>query len=175
MSQAAGSQGRMATAEEAKALGHPIRVRILQLVRQEALTNKQISERLGKTPGATLHHVKVLANQGFVQKEVCRLGKRGAKEVPYSATEKSWGLSFREGDKNTETVGDAILNAALSSHLSVPPSNRFGETSAILNLDEVALDELRTKLRVLLSEFRDRPALPGAQRYGVFWALHRFR
>ena len=43
---------RPATAAEAKALAHPLRIRILRLCLDQALTNKQLAERLGKDPTA---------------------------------------------------------------------------------------------------------------------------
>src|SRR5919201_57526 len=57
---------RGATAEEAKAMGHPMRLRILRLCLDQELTNKQLAERLGKDPGTLLHHVRILVNAGFL-------------------------------------------------------------------------------------------------------------
>ena len=46
---------RPATAAEAKALAHPLRMRILRLCLDRSLTNKQLAEWLGKDPGTVLH------------------------------------------------------------------------------------------------------------------------
>ena len=41
-----------------RTLGHPLRLRILRLTLDRALTNKEIAERLDRDPGTILHHVK---------------------------------------------------------------------------------------------------------------------
>jgi len=57
---------RDATPEEMRALGHPLRWRILRLTLDTPLTNKQIAERLGRDPGTVLHHVRELVRTGFL-------------------------------------------------------------------------------------------------------------
>lgn len=42
---------RPATPAEAKALGHPLRLRIMRLCLVEELTNKQLADRLDRDPG----------------------------------------------------------------------------------------------------------------------------
>src|SRR3954466_7743925 len=81
---------REATPDEMRALGHPLRWRILRLTLDVPLTNKEIAERLGRAPGTVLHHVRELVNAGFLEAQDVRSGKRGALERPYRATGKSW-------------------------------------------------------------------------------------
>ncbi|HEV8373300.1 MAG TPA: winged helix-turn-helix domain-containing protein, partial [Actinomycetota bacterium] len=80
---------RAATPEEARALANPLRLRILRLSLDQALTNKQLAERLGMDPGTVLHHVRTLVRTGFLAAEAVRQGERGALEKPYRATGKS--------------------------------------------------------------------------------------
>jgi len=47
------------------ALGSEVRLRILRLCLHDALTNKEIAERLGQDPATTLHHVRTLCASGF--------------------------------------------------------------------------------------------------------------
>jgi DNA-binding transcriptional ArsR family regulator len=91
---------RPATAAEAKALAHPLRMRILRLCLDQALTNKQLAEWLGKDPGTVLHHVRTLVRTGFLVAEEVRQGEKGALEKPYRSTGKSWTLSV--GDTAAE-------------------------------------------------------------------------
>ena len=58
-----------ATPEEAKALAHPDRLRIIRLTFDEALTNKELADRLGRNPGTTLYHLRMLVATGFVAAE----------------------------------------------------------------------------------------------------------
>jgi DNA-binding transcriptional ArsR family regulator len=85
---------RPATAAEAKALAHPLRMRILRLCLDQALTNKQLAEWLGKDPGTVLHHVRTLVATGFLVAEEVRQGETGRLEKPYRSTGKSWSLSL---------------------------------------------------------------------------------
>src|SRR3954466_2542635 len=81
---------RRATDAEARALASAVRLRILRLCLHEALTNKEIAARLGRNPATVLHHVRTLVDTGFLAPGEERRGARGAREVPYRATGKSW-------------------------------------------------------------------------------------
>lgn len=103
---------RQATEDEARALASAVRLRILRLCLGEALTNKDIAGRLGKDPASVLHHVRRLVETGFLEALPERRGARGAKEIPYQATGKSWNMSVGDGaEAKRET--DAMLHAFL--------------------------------------------------------------
>ena len=80
----------MTMTAEARALASPLRLRILRICLHEPHTNKEIAQSLGMNPGSTLHHVRTLVRTGFLQAGEPRRGKRGAREVPYLATKRSW-------------------------------------------------------------------------------------
>ena len=102
---------RPATAAEAKALAHPLRMRILRLCLDQALTNKQLAEWLGKDPGTVLHHVRTLVKTGFLVPDEVRQGEKGALEKPYRATGKSWTLSLEESPVPEGIDAQAMLEA----------------------------------------------------------------
>ena len=79
MSQPSRSQTarRQATPEEAKALAHPDRLRIIRLTFDEALTNKELADRLDRNPGTTLYHLRMLVATGFVAAEDARARREG--------------------------------------------------------------------------------------------------
>ncbi|MEO3749900.1 winged helix-turn-helix domain-containing protein [Streptomyces sp. B6B3] len=83
---------RRATAREAKALGHPLRLRILRLCWQRELTNKQLADRLGRDPGTVLYHVRQLTEAGLLEQAPVRAGESGALEKPYRARPRTWWL-----------------------------------------------------------------------------------
>ena len=85
---------RPATDAEAKALASGIRLRIIRLCLDRALTNKEIAERLDANPATVLHHVRTLVATGFLVPQEERRGPRGTREVPYLSTTKSWQLSL---------------------------------------------------------------------------------
>lgn len=82
-----------ATVREAKALSHPLRLRILRLCAQHELTNKELADRLGRDPGTVLYHVRQLAGAGFLEPSAVRTGESGALEKPYRSTGRSWSRS----------------------------------------------------------------------------------
>jgi predicted ArsR family transcriptional regulator len=86
------TERRAATDEEARAIASPLRLRILRLCLDRPLTNKQIAQVLGRDPASVLYHVRTLVRTGFLVAEGERRGARGAREVPYRATGKSWVL-----------------------------------------------------------------------------------
>ncbi|WP_229798536.1 ArsR/SmtB family transcription factor [Planomonospora parontospora] len=93
---------RAATVREAKALAHPLRVRILRLCTEQELTNKQLADRLGRDPGTILYHVRQLAEAGFLEPAPIRTGASGALEKPYRSTRLSWWLSSQVDDEDSQ-------------------------------------------------------------------------
>ena len=73
---------RQATVREAKALAHPLRVRILRQCRHRELTNKQLADRLDSSPGTVLYHVRQLVEAGLLEPAPVRTGESGALEKP---------------------------------------------------------------------------------------------
>lgn len=155
---------RPATDAEARALASGLRLQILRLTLDEALTNKEIAERLDKNPATVLHHVRTLVDTGFLHAEPVRRGTRGSREVPYRATGKSWALEV-------PSAGRAVLDAFLAEAGKVPASEL--ETTRLglrLTADEVT--ELRSRLQELLDDFAGRPTSSEATPWSVFVAMH---
>ena len=72
---------RDATPAEMRALGHPLRWRILRITLNKSMTNKEIAERLGRDPGTILHHVKrARARRLPRRREAARRQARRARE-----------------------------------------------------------------------------------------------
>ena len=159
---------REATPEEAKALAHPLRLRILRLCLDESLTNKQLADRLGRDPATLLHHVRTLERTGFLAAEAERRGTRGARERPYRATGKSWTLSV--GDATAPFL--AALDAFYAEVLESPEPVAMTRVSIRLNEPEV--EELSDRLTALFDEFMARQD-PDAAPLGYFVAGHRRR
>lgn len=153
-----------------RALAHPLRLRILRLAIDRAWTNKEIAERLGRDPGTTLHHVKLLVDAGFLAAEPTRAGKRGSVERPYRSTGKSWQIKMLPNPDHTasvlEAVRDEILEAGSAADVS---SVRLG-----VRLSEADLAELRQRIRELGDEFEPRDD-PDAEPVGFLAVVHRRR
>src|SRR4051794_8759640 len=153
-----------------RALGHPLRWRILRLTLDTPMTNKEIAERLGRDPGTVLHHVRELVRSGFLQADEVRTGRRGAIERPYRASGKSWRLRLLPDAGTAATIMDAVREEMLEA----------GEDSAIATLrlgvrlkaDDVA--SLRAELDELGRKFADRDD-PEGDPVGILGIVHRRR
>src|SRR5205823_13866966 len=70
--------------EQLKALGHPLRVRVLEMLGQEGewqLTDRELAQRLSVDPGHLHFHVRMLLKAGLIE-----LADDGAgREKPYRA------------------------------------------------------------------------------------------
>jgi DNA-binding transcriptional ArsR family regulator len=168
-----GSKRRAATPEEARALAHPLRLRILRLCLDTALTNKQLSERLGKDPGTVLHHVRTLVATGFLAAEEVRQGQSGALEKPYRATGKSWTLDVGEEATGEAGATEAMLEAFLAEFREGGSAAAGGWSRLALTLGQASLEELQDRLQALLDEFVDRSPEPVGEPYGMLVVIHR--
>ena len=164
---------RPATREEARALAHPLRLRILRLCLDRALTNKQLAERLGADPGTVLFHVRTLVRTGFLAAEPVRQGGHGAFEKPYRATGKSWTVDVGEETAGEPSAVMAALEAFRAELEEAGPESVRGMTRLALTLNQGSLKELRDRLGEVLEEFAARPTDPGGEPIGLFLGLHR--
>jgi DNA-binding transcriptional ArsR family regulator len=164
---------RPATTEEAKALAHPLRMRILRLCLDRSLTNKQLAEWLGKDPGTVLHHVRTLVRTGFLVPEEVRQGQKGALEKPYRATGKSWTLSLEESPVPQDFDAQAMLEAFQAELAEAGPGAAAGFNRLALTLNKASREELESRVLAILDEFVTRPPDPDGDPYGLLFAMHR--
>lgn len=161
---------RPATEEEARALASATRLRILRVTLDEALTNKEIAERLGRHPASTLHHVRRLVDTGFLAAEPVRRGRRGAREVPYRATGKSWTVAVSHGQD--QTGGEQAALAAFLDEVRGTDPSRATMTRLGLRLTPAEVVEFRDRAQALFDEFARRPPVEHGEPLGVFFMVY---
>lgn len=137
---------RAMTAGEAKALGHPTRLRIVFACRERAMTNKELAEALGTTPGTIHYHLRPLVEQGFLVPLAPRPGPRGSREQPYRATGRSWELA------GSEATTGALRTVAAEELLSAAPEDVVSLTRLGLTLTPRERDRLVQRLGMVLEE-----------------------
>src|SRR5690349_16485733 len=117
---------RPATEAEARALASSLRLRILRLCLDRSLTNKEIAERLGA---------------------------RGAREIPYRATGKSWTVDVHETGVagNREALIEAFLDEVRLVDQRETQLGRLG-----IRVDKEQLQELQQRMAALLDDFAAR-------------------
>lgn len=159
---------RPATDAEARAVASATRLRILRLCLSEALTNKEIAERLDRNPATVLHHVRTLVDTGFLAVQPVRRGTRGSREVPYRATGKSWLMDIGDRPRGPR---DPLLHAFLEEVAEVG-EDRLDSSRLGLRLSARELAEFRERLQALLDEYARRPHDPDGERWSVYVGMH---
>jgi DNA-binding transcriptional ArsR family regulator len=166
---------RRATVLQAKAASHPLRLRILRLCGQQALTNKQLADRLDRQPGTTLYHVRLLVEAGLLEPAPIRTGTSGALEKPYRSSGQSWWLSAYGDAEDGEPYDDrddgsslAPIEAFQAELREAGPGSVRTSARFMLHLSEEEMRELDRRLLAVLDEYiqtdhqrLDRPALGG--------------
>ena len=150
---------------DARALASVLRMRILRLCLDEPLTNKQIAERLGVPPANTYHHVRTLARRGFLAAQPERQGVRGAREVPYLATGKSWKTPLGPG-------GGRILIETFLEEVALADPEKVDIARLGLRIGPKRQERLRELLHGLFEELKDWPAEPDGEPLSLFLAVH---
>lgn len=137
---------RPMTAAEAKALGHPTRLRILFACREEGRTTKQLADALGVSPGTIHHHLQPLVEQGFLAALEPRRGARGSREQPYRATGRSWEVSA------TAASTEALRSVAAEELLGAGPEDLVVLARLGLWLRPAELQEVAAELQALVDD-----------------------
>jgi predicted ArsR family transcriptional regulator len=166
---------RPATPEEAKALAHPVRQRIVRLCGIRERTNKELADQLERDPATVLHHVRQLVATGFLEPCEERVGPSGAREKPYRSTGMSWSLSLdTHGAGHAEA---AMLDATREEVLQAGPDAIGTSARLVVRLPDDELEALVAALRDLVEDAHARSAPLDDERfpaYGLLTLVHRF-
>ncbi|HEY1530162.1 MAG TPA: winged helix-turn-helix domain-containing protein [Galbitalea sp.] len=148
----------------ARALASPLRMRILRLCLHEARTNKELAAELDINPGTLLHHVRSLVSTGFLVAEDARPGPRGAREIPYRATGRSW----RSGG---QAMGPTLVETFLQEIEGLPAED-VHITRLGVKLNESNRRELVNRFHALFEEYKDRGPDPDGSPISLMFAEH---
>lgn len=167
---ASGTRRRPATRAEARALAHPLRLRILRLCLDKALTNRELADRLGEQPATVLYHVRTLVRTDFLRREEERRGRRGSREIPYRSTKKSWTLNFE-----ADTTGHlAMVDATRAELIESGPDAVLDLVRMAVRLDPAVLARLERRIAKLIAD-ADAADGSGDESIGILIAVHRRR
>jgi DNA-binding transcriptional ArsR family regulator len=96
--------------EQLKALGHPLRLRVLETLgenHESEFTNRELAQRLGVDPGHLHFHVRMLLKAGLI--ELSDNGHGHGREKPYRAVART----FRVAPELLASRGASDLQAAM--------------------------------------------------------------
>ncbi len=159
---------RPATDAEARALASAVRLRILRLCLDRPLTNREIAGRLDRPPASVLHHVRTLVEAGFLVAEPARRGARGAREVPYRATGRSWEVSV---EPRPRAGGDPALGAFLAE-VQTAGEERLISTRLALRLTTEHRAAFAEELHGVLERWVARGADADGERWSIYLGMH---
>ena len=147
-----------------RALASPLRMRILRLCLHDARTNRELADELGINPGTMLHHVRSLVDAGFLRAEEPRRGARGAREVPYLATRRSWGTSV-------EGISPILIDTFLQE-IDGLPADEIHVMRLGLKLTDARRDELMGRVHALFQEYASGEADADGSPISLLFAEH---
>ena len=162
---------RPATPEEARALANPLRLRILRLCLDRAMTNEELAARLGRDAGTVLHHVRLLVATGFLAPEGERRGS--ARRDRAALSRDGQVVDARRGRRRPGThlaMVDAFRDEWSELEATdVRMSARLG-----VRLRPEVRDEFDHRFTALVQELAESDD-PEGEPMGFFIALHRRR
>ncbi len=154
------------SAEQFKALGHPVRHRVVNVLRQRPATLRQLADVLGMSKGTIGYHVRVLREAGLVRLAETRRVRGG--------TEQYFALVSRGFKVHQDAaVGpEFLINAALGEMLPGGPGQASHTALRHLWLTDAEAHALEARLRALTAE--PHPADPASgEPYGLLVSLFR--
>lgn len=140
-----------ATRAEARALAHPLRLRIMRLTRDQALTISELSGQLEIGKATVLHHVRTLLQEGFLVAAPPRRSAAGRLEKPYRSTGKSMSITLTDVPELPLAVLDAFRQE-VAGHRDPSPA----VVRRPLRLDDASYAEFVDRLRALVEEYEAR-------------------
>jgi hypothetical protein len=173
------TKGRKAISDpkELRALAHPLRMRLLQLIVQEGqLTATQCARAVGESVANCSYHLNTLAKYDYIEEAEGGQGR----EKPWRVVHEGHSWSEVGADTDTALAAEAASNAFLDfafaqirerfRSASLEPDDwreAVGADDSNEFLTAAEALELREEIRAIMRRFRDRRADPAARPEGA--------
>lgn len=154
------------TPTQFKALGHPLRHRMVNVLRQRPATLGELTSALGGSKGTMAYHLRVLREAGLVRLARTRQ-VRGGTEQYFALVSAGFRL-----DQRAEVGAEFLINAALTE---LAPGGDDELELTVLRHVWLTREEAR-ELVGRIEEFAARPHRTDGSRgdaYGLLLSLHR--
>ncbi|MGH2486378.1 MAG: ArsR/SmtB family transcription factor [Ktedonobacterales bacterium] len=160
--------------DQFKALGDPVRDRILSIIQNEPATAKQIADRLGASPGAIGHHLQVLEAAGLA-KVVARRLVRGIVAKYYTRTARIFNFDGAYGLPGATPFGMDMLtkarNEVAETYKAYGENGYLGGGLPHSRLSAKRAMYFERRMRALADEFVDEPQDPDGHIFGLAVSL----
>ncbi|WP_436760990.1 ArsR/SmtB family transcription factor [Streptosporangium sp. V21-05] len=134
------------SAEQFKALGHPVRHRMVNVLRQRPATLRQLAHALGMSKGTIGYHVRVLREAGLVLLAETRQ-VRGGTEQYFALVSQTFRLH-----QDAAVGPEFLINAALGEMLPAGPGQASHTALRHLWLTGTEAHALEARLRATTAE-----------------------
>jgi DNA-binding transcriptional ArsR family regulator len=141
------------TPEGLKAFTDPLRLRVLNILRQRAATNQQVADALGEPHAKVLYHVRILLDAGLIRL-VDQQIKGGNVEKYYRSIANLFGLRVGDGPAPGVTAAelDVARQEAVASEVAWPDDLPLSETRRA-RMTPKRRDEFNHRLNALIAEY----------------------
>jgi DNA-binding transcriptional ArsR family regulator len=153
------------TPAKLKALGDQLRLTIIDLVLERAMSVTELAERVARPKGSVAHHVDVLVDAGLLK--VVRTRKvRAVEERFYGRTARTFG--FEHDNDEIPFLADVVADIDIAFTKRDDAATAF--TFRHARIPKQRAEEYRDRLYDLSLEFIDEPR-DGDVEYGLYLAL----
>ncbi|MCX5276255.1 ArsR/SmtB family transcription factor [Streptomyces virginiae] len=152
--------------EQFKALGHPLRHRMVNVLRQRPATLRQLAQALEMSKGTIGYHVRVLREAGLVRLTETRQ-VRGGTEQYFALAAPAFKLH-----QDAEVGPEFLINAALGEMLPRQPGQASHTMLRHLWLTDTEAHALEARLREMATEPYSTDLAQGRP-YGLLVSLFR--
>jgi len=130
--------------DQLKALGHPLRLRVLEMLGEEAdkvFTNRELASKIGIDPGHLHFHVRMLLKAGLIR---LAEGDGGRREKPYRAVAKNITVAPELLSANTviSDVHASMLEEVQRGMAKYSQTGRFRVLTDAVRIDPERLTDL---------------------------------
>ena len=142
--------------EQLKALGHPLRLRVLEALgeTEEALSNRELAQRLGVDPGHLHFHVRMLLRAELIK----QVPSDNGREKPYRSAAKTLKVAPELVSAGASSLHLAVMDDLQRAQVEHGAEGRFRFVRVTVRLDPEKALEVLSELVPRFEELEDENA-----------------
>jgi DNA-binding transcriptional ArsR family regulator len=142
--------------DQLKALGHPLRLRVLEALgeSEEALSNRELAQRLGVDPGHLHFHVRMLLRAELIRQVPSDKGR----EKPYRAAAKTLKVAPELVSAGASNLHTAVMEDLHQAQVEHGAEGRFRFVRVTVRVDPEKALEVLSELVPRFEEVEDENA-----------------